>query len=119
MLRGIHLTSIGNNNMLLEPGDGLDPDAPEDYLATLMQLMQKENAATLIYDLKNVPLVDAVYYSWLLRLHHLCLLANMELIIVNIRPSAAFTLATSLSQAPPFKCSLDVESARQGIFANV
>lgn len=118
MLKGMHLTSIGNNNMLLEPGDGLDPDAPDEYVVDLMQMLQKANARTLMYDLKNVPLIDAVYYAWLVKLHHLCVLANMDFIATNIRPTAAFSLATSLKQPPLFKCALDVDSARQGIIVN-
>jgi hypothetical protein len=40
------------------------------------------------------------------------------MVIVNIRTTAAFSLATSMKEPPPFKCSLDVESARQGIFVD-
>lgn len=111
----MHLTTIGNNNMLLEPGDGLDPSAPDEYMVDLMSAMQKANVHTLMYDLKNVPLIDDVYYEWLIRLHNLCKLTNMQLIVTNVRPTAAFSLATYLKQPPPFKCSLDVESARQGV----
>ena len=119
MLQGMHLTSIGNKNMLLEPGDGLDPSDPDEYVTELMSIMQKEEAQILMYDLKQVPLIDRVYYGWLIRLHDLCCLVNVELIVVNIRPTAAFALAMGLSQSPPFKCSLDVESARQGITATL
>lgn len=115
MLRGMHLTAIGGNNMLLEPSDALDPSSPDDYVVELMTIIQKEEARTLMYDLKQVPLIDQVYYRWLVRLHDLCSLANVELIMVNIRTTAAFSLAMNLKQPPPFKCSLDVESARQGI----
>ncbi len=118
MLKGMHLTSIGNRNMLLEPGDGLDPGSPDEYVVELMQMLQKANAQTLMYDLDNVPLIDAVYYAWLVKLHRLCLVSNMDFIVTNIRPTAAFSLATSLKEAPLFKCSLDVDSARQGIVVN-
>ena len=111
----MHLTSIGNRTMLLEPGDGLDPGSHDDYVIDLMQMLQKANAHTLMYDLNNVPLIDAVYYEWLVKLHHICAVSNMEFIATNIRPTAAFTLATTLKQPPLFKCSLDVDSARQGI----
>ncbi len=118
MLKGIHLTSIGNNNMLLEPGDGLDPSTPDEYVVELLHMMQKANARTLMYDLKNVLLIDAIYYTWLVRLHRLCALANVDLIATNICPTAAFSLATSLQQSPPFKCALDVDSAREGVVVN-
>lgn len=115
MLKGMHLTSIDSNIILLEPGDGLDPSSPDEYVADLMQVMQKANARTLIYDLRNSPLIDAVYYAWLVKLHHLCALANMELIVSNVRPTAAFSLSIILKQPPIFKCALDVNRARQGI----
>ena len=115
MLRGMHLTAIGDNNMLLEPGDALDPSSPDDYVVELMKIMQKEDARTLMYDLKQVPLIDQVYYQWLVRLHSLCRLANVDLIMVNIQTTAAFSLAMNLKQPPPFKCSLDVDSARHGV----
>ncbi|MCW8924069.1 MAG: STAS domain-containing protein [Gammaproteobacteria bacterium] len=119
MLTGMHLTAIGDNNMLLEPTDALDPSSPDDYVAELMEVLQKEEAQTLMYDLNQVPLIDQVYYNWLIRLNNLCRLANVELVIVNIRTTAAFSLAMSLKTAPPFKCSLDVDSARHGITASL
>lgn len=115
MLKGIHLTSIGDNNMLLEPGDGLNPDTPDEYVVELMRLMQNSNTRTLLYDLESVPLIDEIYYIWLVRLHHLCTLVNIELIATNICPTAAFSLAASIQQPPPFKCALDINSAREGV----
>jgi len=115
MLRGMHLTAIGDGNMLLEPTDGLDPSSPDEYIAELTEVLQSEGAHTLMYDLKQVPLIDQVYYTWLVYLNNLCRLTNVELIIVNIRTTVAFSLAMSLKQPPPFKCSLDVDRARQGI----
>ncbi|MDH5649886.1 MAG: hypothetical protein OEY67_09560 [Gammaproteobacteria bacterium] len=115
MIPGLHLTPIGNNSVLLEPGEGLDPSAPDNYLAELMAFLQEHHADTLIYDLKTVPLIDQVYYNWLIRLYRLCLLANIEMIAVNFCSTAAFALSLSLTESPPFKCALDVESARHGI----
>jgi len=119
MLAGMHLTAIGDNNMLLEPSDALDPSSPGDYTAELMGILQQEDAHTLMYDLKQVPMIDQVYYDWLISLNNLCRLANVQLIVVNIRPTAAFSLAMSLKAPPPFKCSLDVDSARHGITASL
>lgn len=118
MLQGMHITAIGNRKILLEPGDSLDPGAPDDYVVELMDALHTESTDTLIYDLKKVPLIDDIYYSWLIRLNRLCELSNINMIIVNIRTTAAFLLATSMKEPPPFKCSLDVESARQGIFVD-
>ncbi|MDH5711729.1 MAG: hypothetical protein OEZ15_08720 [Gammaproteobacteria bacterium] len=119
MLRGMHLTAIGDSSMLLEPGDSLDPSDPDNYIAELMEVMQREGARTLMYDLEKVPLIDQIYYAWLVRLNALCHLANVELIVVNIRTTAAFSLAMGLKEPPPFKCSLDVDSARQGIIVSL
>ena len=118
MLQGMHITPIGNRKILLEPGDSLDPDSPDDYVVELMNTLHTESTDTLIYDLKKVPLIDEVYYAWLVRLNKLCGLSNINMVIVNIRTTAAFSLATSMKEPPPFKCSLDVESARQGIFVD-
>jgi len=116
MLQGMHITPIGNRKILLEPGDSLDPDSPDEYVVELMDALHTESTDTLIYDLKKVPLIDDIYYAWLIRLNKLCGLSNIDMIIVNIRTTAAFSLATSMKEPPPFKCSLDVESARQGRF---
>lgn len=118
MLQGMHITPIGNRKILLEPGDSLDPGSPDEYVVDLMDALHTESTDTLIYDLKKVPLIDDIYYAWLIRLNKLCALSNIDMVIVNIRTTAAFSLATSMKQPPPFKCSLDVESARQGLFVD-
>lgn len=118
MLQGIHITPIGNKIMLLEPGDSLDPASPDDYVVELMEALHTESTTTLIYDLQKIPLLDDIYYEWLIRLNKLCALSNIDMVIVNIRTTAAFSLATSMKEPPPFKCSLDVESARQGMFVS-
>ena len=35
MIEGIHLTPIGDGNVLLEPGEGLDPGNPESMVAAV------------------------------------------------------------------------------------
>ena len=118
MLQGMHITPLGNRKILLEPGDSLDPSSPDDYVVDLMGALHTESTDTLIYDLKKVPLIDDIYYAWLIRLNKLCGLSNINMVIVNIRTTAAYSLATSMKESPPFKCSLDVESARQGMFVD-
>lgn len=115
MLQGMHITPIGNKKILFEPGDSLDPSDPDEYVIELMDALHDNHTDTLIYDLKKVPLIDDVYYSWLIRLNKLCRLSNIDMVIVNIPTTAAFSLAITMKEPPPFKCSIDVESARQGI----
>jgi rsbT antagonist protein RsbS len=111
MIQGMHLTSIGEHNVLLEPGEGLDPSDPDAYLEPLLDFLQKNNAQRLLYDLGNVYVIDQVYYDWLVSLHAMCHICNVELITVNIQPPAAFALSNILDHNPLFTCALDVNSA--------
>ncbi|MHB8257465.1 MAG: hypothetical protein ACYDHY_10955 [Acidiferrobacterales bacterium] len=115
MIPGIHLTPIGDDSVLLEPGDGLDPTDPNAYLVPLLAFLQKKRARFLIYDLKNVALIDRVYYEWMTAMNSLCLISGIRMVVANIRPYAAFALSQLLSDDPPFACALDVDSARQAI----
>jgi len=112
MLSGMHLTPIGGGQILLEPGEGLDPSDPEAYLLGLAEYLQAHAARRLIYDLNTVPLVDKLYYGWLQRLARLCRVSGVDMVVVNMRPEAAFALAMILEGAPPFVCALDVDRAR-------
>ncbi|OBS10167.1 hypothetical protein [Acidihalobacter prosperus] len=107
-LSGMHLTRIGLGNILLEPGEGLDPADPDAYLEPLLAHIQRRAACRLIYDLKNVPLIDEVYYRWLLAVHALCGIANIEMVVVHMRPAAAFALSRLIDEPPPFRCALEV-----------
>jgi len=40
MIRGMHLTFIGNGSVLLEPGNSLDPSDPDAYFEPLIAYMQ-------------------------------------------------------------------------------
>lgn len=115
MIQGMHLTAIGACNILLEPGAGLDPSAPDMYLEPLLDYLQQNNGQRLLYDLSDVHIIDAVYYDWLLRLHAICRISGVELVIINIRPPAAFALSLILDTSPPFACALDVNQARQPV----
>lgn len=109
---GMHLTPLGTGQVLLEPGEGLDPSEPEGYLEPLLSFMQEHRSRRLIYDLKDVAVVDGLYYRWLVRLNSLCQVANMDMVVVNMHPAAAFALAQEMDGSPPFRCALDVDRGR-------
>jgi len=112
MAEGMHLTPIGDGNVLLEPGQGLDPGDPDGALEGLLERLQQAATRRLLYDLKNLPVVDDVYYQWLLRLDRACRMCSIELVAVNMQPAAAFGLSLALPAPPPFRCALDVDAAR-------
>ncbi len=109
-MKGMHLTPIGGGKVLLEPGDGLDPSNPDDYLMEVAEALSELGARQLLYDLKNVPLIDEIYYDWLRHLHSLCRISGVELVAVNMPPAAAYALAMTLKETPPFTCALNVDS---------
>lgn len=112
MLEAMHLTPIGNATVLLEPSEALDPSNPDAYLVPLLGYLQQQRAARLLYDLRNVCVVDLLYYNWLTAVHELCRIANIKMVTVNMRPAAAYALALRLKEPPPFACALDVNSVR-------
>jgi len=115
MIPGIHLTPIGDDSVLLEPGEGLDPTDPDSYLVPLLGYLQKKRARFLIYDLKTVALIDRVYYDWMIAMNSLCQISDVRMVVANIRPHAAFALSQMIAGDPPFSCALDVDFARQMI----
>lgn len=112
MIEGIHLTPIGDGNVLLEPGEGLDPSDPEALLAPVLEFLQRNEARRLVYDLKTVRLIDEIYYSWLTKLCATCRVANVEMVTVNMHPAAAYALSLTLDKAPPFRCALNIHHLR-------
>ena len=112
MVQGMHLTPIGGGNVLLEPGDGLDPTDPDAYLEPLAAYLQRYGAKRLIYDLTNVPVIDPLYYNWLKSVHAICSVCGMEMVVASMNPSAAYSLAHILDETPPFTCALNVDRAR-------
>ena len=116
-MKGIHLTPIGDGYVLLEPKDSLNPQDPDIYLQEIVEQLHTYNANALFYDLKKIPLIDAIYYEWLRTLSRLCKLSNVELVVVNTQPTAAYGLAVQLGKDKVnFKAALDVERARKGIW---
>jgi rsbT antagonist protein RsbS len=112
MIQGMHLTHIGNATLLLEPGAGLDPGDPDSYLEPLAAYLQQADARRLIYDLSEVPIVDALYYSWLTQVHAIARICGVRMIAAGMNASAAYALAATLNETPPFVCALDVDRAR-------
>lgn len=112
MIEGIHLTPIGDGNVLLEPGEGLDPGNPESMVAPVLEFLQRNEARRLVYDLKSVRLIDEVYFSWLTKLSATCRIANVEMVTVNMQPAAAYALSLTLNKSPSFTCALDIHSLR-------
>jgi rsbT antagonist protein RsbS len=106
----MHLTPIGDGKVLLEPGEGLDPTDPDAYLEPLLDFLQGRGARVLIYDLKNVPLIDRTYLDWLRSVESLCRVGGVALVVVSMRPAAAYALALMLDGPVPFACALDVDS---------
>ena len=112
MIEGIHLTPIGDGNVLLEPGEGLDPSNPEALLAPVLEILQNHGAIRLVYDLKSVRLIDEIYYAWLTKLNATCRVANVEMVTVNMQPAAAYALSLALDKSPPFTCALNIHHLR-------
>ncbi|WP_236860615.1 STAS domain-containing protein [Candidatus Reidiella endopervernicosa] len=114
----MHLTPIGEGNVLLEPGEGLDASDPDAYLVEMIDRLQQLSARRLIYDLKSIPLIDTLYYEWLLSVNSMCQIAGIEMVVVNIRPPVAYNLALMIKETPPFGCALDVDGAREGNYTS-
>jgi rsbT antagonist protein RsbS len=110
MIEAMHLTSIGNGRVLLEPELGLDPSTPDRYLSPLIQRLQEMGASKLLYDLQKIPMVDEVYYQWLLALYGDCRICGIDLVAVNLGAAAAFGLSANIDRLPPFACARDVDS---------
>jgi hypothetical protein len=111
-MQGMHLTVLSHQCVLLEPGLSLNPAEPEQYAADIITFLQKNQCQRLIYDLKNIVLIDHTYYHWLCYLNNLCKLNNTMMVVINMKPSAAFGLSQFIDAMPEFKTALNVEAAR-------
>lgn len=112
MIPGMHLTAIGQGCVLLEPTDGFDPGDPDAYLIPLGESLQRIRARRLLYDLKDVPVIDDLYFAWLTSLAAMCRITGIGMVVVSMRPAAAYALALTMKAPPPFECALDVNRAR-------
>lgn len=111
-LQGMRLTPLGGRSVLLEPAEALDPARPDEMVAPLAEALQQMRARQLLYDLKSLAVIDGLYYDWLCRVSAICRISGVEMVAVNIRPAAAYALAVSMEEKPPFRCALDVDRAR-------
>ena len=112
-IAGLHFTHIGDDCVLLEPGEGLDPTDPDTYLLPLLGDLQKHGARFLIYDMKKVAIVNSAYLNWLTIMSRLLGISGIQMIVVSMRPHTAFALSRTVTSDTPFLCALDVESGRQ------
>lgn len=108
----LHVTPIGRDELLLEPGEALDPGAADHYLDFILDRIQRADARCLYYDLQSLPLIDPVYYAWLTRLAKACHVIGVRMVAVHMRPTAAFGLSSFLQGNPPFETALDVNLGR-------
>ncbi len=111
----MHLTPLGGDLVLLEPGEGLDPGDPDAYLTPLIAFLQRVGARRLIYDLASVPVLDPLYYGWLVQVSSACAVTGVEMVVANVHAPAAYGLAQYLEGDPPFACARDVDRAREGV----
>jgi anti-anti-sigma regulatory factor len=111
-MQGMHLTVLSKQCVLLEPGLSLNPAEPDQYASGVMNYLQKNRTKGLIYDLKNLSIIDKTYYQWLKYLYTLCKLNNTQLVVINMKPTAAYGLSLFIDGFPPFKTALNVQDAR-------
>jgi len=112
-MQGVHLTVLSRKCVLLEPGMSVDPAKPDQYASEIMECLQKNQTQGLIYDLKNIALIDKTYYEWLKYLNTLCKLNNTRLVVIHMKPSAAYGLSRFINELPPFESALNIEAARK------
>jgi rsbT antagonist protein RsbS len=107
MAEGIHLTPIGDGNVLLEPGEGR-PSDPGALVAPVLDFLQNNEGRGLVYG-PEARLIDGC--TGLVN-HATCRIANVEMVTVNMQPAAAYALSLTLNQSPPFTCALDIHNLR-------
>jgi rsbT antagonist protein RsbS len=101
-ISGIHLTSIGKGNFLLEPLSSLNFQDAGPLLQDIVALLQQGRGVRLYYDLNGLPVIDRVYYDWLDKLARICLTVNIKMVCINMQPTAAFALSLFISGKPAF-----------------
>jgi len=107
-ISGIHLTCIGRGNFLLEPLRSMNIQDAGQLMQDIIALLQQSRGVRLYYDLNGLPVIDPVYYDWLDKLARICLTVNIEMICINMQPTAAFTLSSFLASEPVFATALGV-----------
>ena len=105
---GLHLTSIGNGDFLLEPTRSLDIANSDELIEEVIRRLQKSKGVRLYYDLAELAMIDPVYYQWINSLARACQAVNVKMVCIHMQPTAAFTLSQFLLEGPTFGCALDV-----------
>ena len=105
---GIHLTRIGKGNFLLEPLRSMNIQDQSMLMRDIVAVVQSEQGKRLYYDLDGLPIIDHVYYDWLDKLARTCRAMNINMICINMQPTAAFTLSKFLTAKPVFETALAV-----------
>jgi rsbT antagonist protein RsbS len=105
---GIHLTRIGKGNFLLEPLRSMDIADQGRLMQEIVVQVRQGQGVRLYYDLNGLPVIDPVYYGWLSNLARTCRIVNIEMICINMEPTAAFTLSSFVSGKPEFATALAV-----------
>ncbi|RMG51292.1 MAG: hypothetical protein D6717_13095 [Gammaproteobacteria bacterium] len=111
----LHISPLGDQALLLEPGEGFSPDQADDCLVVVQEAMQRTSARWLIFDLTRVVLIDRAYHEWLLRLHRLARLQHAGMLVAGMRPAVAWTLVQMLDEEPPYRSLRDIDEALQFI----
>ena len=109
MRRPWHITKIGAAGLLLEPSEGLDPSAALEYIEDLVRVLLSSESRYLYYDVKDVAVIDPVYYQWLLQLERSCRLLGVGLVALHMRPETAFALGRELNGPVPFSCAQSLD----------
>lgn len=105
---GFHLTAIGGGTLLIEPGRAADISDPEAIIEPILACLDATRHRRLCYDLSDVMVIDPVYYRWLNYLGRACATLGLELVCINMQPTAAGTLAQWMDEPPRFRTVLDL-----------
>lgn len=105
MRRPWHLTQVRAGAWLLEPSEGLSPTDGGAHIEALGEVLLRARARLLYYDVKDVVIIDVVYLGWLSRLHKACALLGVDLVVLHMRPEAAYALSRGVIRLPPFVCA--------------
>lgn len=114
MRRPWHLTQVGAQAWLLEPSEGLNPADGGAHIEGLTRVLLQTRPQVLYYDVKDVAVVDEVYFAWLSRLHRGCALLGVDLVVLHMRPETAYALSRDLSSAPLFTCAQSLSAMPAG-----
>jgi rsbT antagonist protein RsbS len=105
---GLHLTQIGTNDFLLEPSRGLNISHQEQLLESIAERLLAARAAHLYYDLSGQSVIDPKYFAWLNNLARTAMAINVEMVCVQMQPTAAFSLVQFVTEMPVFRTALDI-----------